>query len=137
MKLKFQKEIHQQIFSIFTSLIIPCYYDYQMIYLVTKQATGLLLLAHIWINISSILCANLFFRFGGTTQQKRDSIFGLYMTMIMTGLIIYLLSIPAITSNPMGCIMFVVLTYLITEMLINNLLNLSKNFQTFFIKNKN
>ncbi len=129
MKLNFQKAKYQQIIFIFLVLIFPCYYDYQMIYSVAKPAAGILLLAHLWINVSSIFFVNLLFRFGGDTQQKRDAIFYWYFFFVMTGVFIYILSIPAFFSNPMGCITFVVVVYIIAEMLIDNIQHLVKNFK--------
>jgi hypothetical protein len=130
MQLNFQKARHQQIISILLVLAIMCFYDYQMIYLVTKPATGILLLAHVWMNASSICGLNLFLRFGGSSQQKRDAIFGIYLIMVMMGLIIYLLSIPAIIYNPMGIIMLVSIIYVTTEMFIDNLLQLLKKIKS-------
>jgi hypothetical protein len=130
MQLNFQKARHQQIISILLVLAIMCFYDYQMIYLVTKPATGILLLAHVWMNASSICGLNLFLRFGGSSQQKRDAIFGIYLIMVMMGLIIYVLSIPAIIYNPMGIIMLVSIIYVTTEMFIDNLLQLLKKIKS-------
>jgi len=130
MQLNFQKARHQQIISILLVLAIMCFYDYQMIYLVTKPATGILLIAHVWMNASSICGLNLFLRFGGSSQQKRDAIFGIYLIMVMMGLIIYLLSIPAIIYNPIGIVMLVSIIYVTTQMFIDNLLQLLKKIKS-------
>jgi len=120
---QFTKAKFQQISSLLIVICFACYYDYQLIYSVAKPATGILLAANLWINGCCIIFANLFLRFGGTTQQKRDVLFKWYISLVLIGLLIYLVSIPAFFSNAMGCLFFVALIYISTELLIDLLIN--------------
>jgi len=116
-------------------LILPfiVYYDYQMIYLATKPAKGIILLANLWLNASSIFCINLFFRFGASSNNKKNLIFSCYAILQMIGILFYSLSIPNIIFNPAGCIMLIFIAYVISEMIIDNTLIIIKTIQSKFL----
>jgi hypothetical protein len=123
MSFHYHKAKLRQISALLIVICFACYYNYQTIYLAAKPAAGILLAAHLWINGCSIVCANLFLRFGGTSQQKRKVLFEWYISLVLIGLLIYLVSIPAIFSNAIGCLLFVALVYITTELLTDLLLN--------------